>query len=70
MKDKEPLVTSPLLTSIEVADMLRVDASTVRRWIRSGALKGTPLPGGRLRQTYRIERATVDAILADRHTSC
>jgi excisionase family DNA binding protein len=35
------------LTVQEVAEVLRVDASAVRRWIRNGELKAVQFGGGR-----------------------
>jgi excisionase family DNA binding protein len=48
-----------LLTVHEVARMLRVDDTTVRRWIKIGALEAITLPHRGLRQAYRIRRATL-----------
>jgi excisionase family DNA binding protein len=53
-----------LLTVREVAEQLRVDDTTVRRWIKNGVLDAIPLPHRGLRQAYRIRRVTLDAILA------
>ena len=53
-----------LLTVREVAEQLRVDDTTVRRWIKNGVLDAIPLPHRGLRQAYRIRRITLDAILA------
>ncbi len=56
--------TNDLLTVSEVADILRVDDTTLRRWIRRGALEAVVLPRGNGRRIiYRIRRATVDALL-------
>jgi excisionase family DNA binding protein len=52
-----------LLTVREVARRLRVDDSTVRRWIRSGALEAITLPHRGRRQTHRIRKSSFDAIL-------
>jgi excisionase family DNA binding protein len=56
-----------LLTVAEVADILRVDATTVRRWIKSGALEAISLPhnGLGVRNAYRIKRETLEALLAN-----
>ena len=51
-----------LLTIAEVAKHLRVDATTVRRWINSGALEAVVLPG-RQRHFYRIKRSTMDRLI-------
>ena len=52
-----------LLTVPEVARLLRVDAATVRRWVRSGALKAVTLPHVGKRRISRISRETVNKIL-------
>lgn len=49
-----------LLTTSEVAELFRVDQSTVRRWIEEGRMAAVTLPGGRKR--YR--RTDIEAILA------
>jgi len=55
---------SDLLTVSEVADILRVDATTVRRWVKYGVLNAVSLPHARKRQSYRIKRETLEALLA------
>ncbi len=52
-----------LLTVREVAKRLRVDDTTVRRWIKNGSLEAITLPHRGTRQAYRIRRSTVDALL-------
>ncbi|GCF08594.1 helix-turn-helix domain-containing protein [Dictyobacter arantiisoli] len=52
-----------LLTVHEVARRLRVDDTTVRRWIKSGALEAITLPHRGKRQAYRIKRTTLDVLL-------
>ena len=52
-----------LLTVREVAQQLRVDDTTVRRWIKNGVLEAITLPHRGPRQAYRIRRSTVDALL-------
>jgi excisionase family DNA binding protein len=52
-----------LLTVREVARRLRVDDTTVRRWIKSGALEAITLPHRGKRQAYRIKKSTLDALL-------
>jgi excisionase family DNA binding protein len=54
---------SDLLTVSEVAQILRVDDTTVRRWVKQGALEAVILPHVNDRQAYRIKRETVDKIL-------
>lgn len=39
-------VTTGLLTTEDVANLYRVDVSTVRRWARSGDLPSVRTPGG------------------------
>lgn len=53
-----------LLTVSEVARILRVDDTTVRRWITLGTLEAVVLPHVNARQGYRIKRSVLDAILA------
>lgn len=48
-----------LLTVTEVATRLRVNPATVRRWITTGKLPATTLPGG----VYRVAAADLDRIL-------
>jgi excisionase family DNA binding protein len=52
-----------LLTVREVAQALRVDDTTVRRWIKSGALEAISLPHLNKRQAYRIRRDTLDKLM-------
>jgi len=54
---------SELLTVSEVARILRVDDTTVRRWVKQGALEAVVLPHINERQAYRIKRETVDKLL-------
>lgn len=55
---------SDLLTVREVAEQLRVDDTTVRRWIKNGILEAISLPHRGTRQAYRIRRETLNALLA------
>ncbi|GER90611.1 hypothetical protein KDW_47730 [Dictyobacter vulcani] len=57
-----------LLTVSEVADMLRVDGTTVRRWVKVGVLEAVTLPHTNTRQVYRIKRETVEKILLSSST--
>jgi len=52
-----------LLTVREVARRLRVDDTTVRRWIKSGVLEAITLPHRGKRELYRIRKSTLDALL-------
>ena len=59
--------TEELLTVREVARRLRVDDTTVRRWIKSGALEAITLPHRGKRQAYRVKKSTLDALLKSPH---
>lgn len=52
-----------LLTVQEVAQRLRVNEATVRRWIKSGALEAIKLPHRGKREIHRIKASTLDAVL-------
>jgi len=52
-----------LYTVREVARRLRVDDTTVRRWIKSGALEAMTLPHRGRRQAYRIKQSTLDKLM-------
>ncbi len=54
---------SELLTVSEVARVLRVDETTVRRWVKQGTLEAVVLPHTNLRQVYRIKRETLNKML-------
>lgn len=54
---------SDLLKASEVADILRVDNATVRRWAKQGILEAVVLPHVNARRVYRIKRETVDRLL-------
>lgn len=54
-----------LLTVAEVARILRVDNTTVRRWVKQGSLEAVVLPHINMRQVYRIKRETLDKVLKD-----
>ena len=54
---------SELLTVSEVAEVLRVDDTTVRRWVKQGALDAVILPHLNERQAYRIKRETLNKVL-------
>ena len=55
-----------LLTVREVAEIFRVDDTTVRRWIKEDALEAIILPHMNERQGYRIRRSVINAILQRR----
>jgi excisionase family DNA binding protein len=52
-----------LLTVREVATRLRVDTTTVRRWIAQGLLEVVVLPHTGKRRAYRVKKATLDRLL-------
>ncbi|HEY7417071.1 MAG TPA: helix-turn-helix domain-containing protein, partial [Ktedonobacteraceae bacterium] len=54
-----------LLTVSEVARRLRVDTTTVRRWVKRGALQAITLPHTGGRQVYRIHKSTLDDLLTN-----
>ena len=58
------IAQNELLTVHEVAQQLRVDDTTVRRWIKNGVLEAIALPHRGLRQAYRIQKRTLEALLA------
>ncbi len=53
---------SDLLTVREVARQLRVDDTTVRRWIKSGALDAVALPHTGKRSGYRVRKHTLEEL--------
>lgn len=55
---------SELMTVSEVGDALRVDDTTVRRWVKQGILEAVVLPHVNKRQAYRIKRTTFDNLMA------
>jgi excisionase family DNA binding protein len=52
-----------LLTVREVARRLRVDDTTVRRWIKNGSLEAITLPHKGKRSAYRVKKSTMDKLL-------
>ncbi len=52
-----------LLTVREVARHLRVDDTTVRRWIKNGVLEAVTLPHCGKRRGYRVRKLTLDTLL-------
>jgi len=54
---------SELMTVSEVAQKLRVDSTTVRRWIKNGIMAAISLPHQNKRQAYRIHKATLERLL-------
>lgn len=58
--------TIELWTIDEVARRLRVADTTVRRWIKSGALPAIPLPRNGCRLVYRVTSETMARVLEAR----
>lgn len=53
-----------LYTVAEIASILRVDPTSIRRWIKLGILEAITLPSKNgLKQGYRIKKATIDKLL-------
>lgn len=52
-----------LLTIQEFADIMRIDDTTARRWIKQGILDAISLPHRNQRTAYRIRRSTLQALL-------
>jgi excisionase family DNA binding protein len=66
MAVSKPQTGSDLLTVHEVAKTLRVDNTTVRRWITQGVLDAVVLPHVNERMAYRIKRETLNKVLGKR----
>jgi excisionase family DNA binding protein len=64
-----PEASRDLLTVREVAKHLRVDDTTVRRWIKSGALDAVALPHSGKRCGYRVRKHTLDALFSTPSTT-
>jgi excisionase family DNA binding protein len=54
-----------LFTIAEVAEILRVDSTTVRRWVKNGMLEAVTLPHAGRRQSSRIKRETLEKVLGE-----
>ncbi|HEY3994030.1 MAG TPA: helix-turn-helix domain-containing protein [Ktedonobacteraceae bacterium] len=54
-----------LLTIAEVAKLLRVDGTTVRRWINTGTLEAVTLPHTNKRHSYRVKQSTLAELLGE-----
>ncbi len=59
--------TEELLTVREVAQALRVDDTTVRRWIKNGVLDAVNLPHVGKRMGYRVRKETLDKLINGQH---
>ena len=60
---QERVYMSEFLTIQEVAQILRVDGTTVRRWIKEGVLAAITLPQTGVRQVFRVRRSTLETLL-------
>ncbi len=60
---------STLLTVHEVARRLRVDDTTVRRWITNVVLPAITLPHLGKRQGYRVRQSDLDKVLSSTTTT-
>ncbi|HTK11272.1 MAG TPA: helix-turn-helix domain-containing protein [Ktedonobacteraceae bacterium] len=61
--EQQVMSVGDLLTVREVAHRLRVDDTTVRRWIKAGALEAVLLPHRGKRCGYRIKKVTLDTLV-------
>src|SRR6266581_3961619 len=59
---EERIMDDELLKVSEVAKQLRVDDTTVRRWIKDGVLQAITLPSPGKRKKYRIKQQTLNSI--------
>jgi len=57
------------MTVKEVAEILRLDDTTIRRYVKQGILEAVVLPHTGKRQAYRVKKATLDAILQGINTT-
>lgn len=57
-----------LMTVREVARELRVDDTTVRRWIKDGLLEAISLPHAGKRTGYRVRRSTLLVLLSSNYS--
>jgi excisionase family DNA binding protein len=60
MTARSQILSEPLLTPAEVAELFRVDAKTVTRWARAGTLSSIRTPGGHRRYFEREVRSLLD----------
>lgn len=59
---EKPQEQDTLLTIKEVAKQLRVDDTTVTRWIKNGVLEAIELPHVN-RRLYRVRQSVIDKVL-------
>lgn len=58
-------MNNELLTIAEFAQIVRVDESTARRWVKAGTLEAVVLPHRNARQAYRIKRDVLNKLLGN-----
>ena len=63
LSEAEAAPQDELLTVHEVARRLRVDDTTVRRWINNGILEAITLPHSGKRRGYRVKQSTLTELL-------
>lgn len=63
LKVSKVMSGNDLLTVREVAKKLRVDDTTVRRWVKQGLLDAVALPHAGPRCGYRFKEETLNEIL-------
>lgn len=56
---------SDLMTVNQVAEILLVDDTTVRRWIKNGVMDAITLPHLNKRHSYRIRRSTLENLIGE-----
>jgi len=64
---EEIIMSQSVLTVPEVAERLRLNEETVRRWLRTGKIQGVRLGG--TRAGYRIPASEVDRLLGTAEAS-
>lgn len=62
------MTQTELMTVREVARELRVDDTTVRRWIKDGLLEAISLPHAGKRTGFRIKRSTLLVLLTSSYS--
>jgi len=67
--EEDALPGEKLLTVKETAKKLRVDDTTVRRWIANGILDAITLPHKGKRQAYRIRERTIRELIEPGETA-
>lgn len=53
-----------LYTVKQVAQILKVDDTTVRRWIKRGELDAITLPSSGPRRNYRVRKSSLEQLFA------